>query len=210
MPIGTAVHERTFQLCQSLNYREWTGYYTVSAYETHHEHEYNAIRNAAALIDVSPLFKYLVTGKDATRLVNRIITRDINKVTVDQVIYCCWCDEHGKVIDDGTIIPPRREHLPLDRRRSQLALVSAEFDRPRRSDRRHSPKTAALALQGPTSGRLLKKSGRGRHREPEIFPRHHPARSQAFRWTSPAPATPEIWAMKSGFHGTTRSKCGTR
>src|SRR5437868_1211510 len=98
LPIGTAVHERTFQLCQSLNYREWSGFYTVSAYETHHEHEYNAIRNASALIDISPLFKYLVTGKDATRLVNRIITRDINKVTVGQVIYCCWCDEQGKVI----------------------------------------------------------------------------------------------------------------
>ena len=68
MPIGTAVHERTFALCESLNYREWSGYYAVSAYEGHHEHEYNAIRNAAALIDVSPLFKYLVTGRDAAAL----------------------------------------------------------------------------------------------------------------------------------------------
>ena len=58
MPIGTAVHERTFALAESLNYREWSGYYAVSAYEAHHEHEYNAIRNASALIDVSPLFKY--------------------------------------------------------------------------------------------------------------------------------------------------------
>ncbi len=58
-------HERTFALCESLNYREWSGYYAVSAYESHHEHEYNAIRNASALIDVSPLFKYLVTGPDA-------------------------------------------------------------------------------------------------------------------------------------------------
>ncbi len=103
MPIGTAFHERTFPLCQSLNYREWSGYYTVSVYEVHHEHEYNAIRNAAALIDITPLYKYLITGKDATKLVNRVITRDINKVKVGQVIYCCWCDEQGKVIDDGTV-----------------------------------------------------------------------------------------------------------
>ena len=68
MPIGTAFHERTFQLCESLNYREWSGYYAVSSYEPHHEHEYNAIRNAAALIDISPLFKYRVTGRrDAAR-----------------------------------------------------------------------------------------------------------------------------------------------
>ena len=51
----------------------------------------------AALIDISPLYKYMITGKDATRLVNRVITRDMNKVKVGQVIYCCWCDEEGKV-----------------------------------------------------------------------------------------------------------------
>src|SRR5207248_2219980 len=103
VPVGTAFHERTLALCESLNYREWSGYYTVSVYEMHHEHEYNAIRNSAALIDISPLFKYRVTGRDATKFVNRVICRDINKVAVDQVIYCCWCDQEGKVIDDGTI-----------------------------------------------------------------------------------------------------------
>src|SRR3954469_12399742 len=103
MPIGTPFHQRTFALCESLNYREWSGYYTVSAYEPHHDHEYNAIRNAAALIDISPLFKYRLTGKDATRLVDRIITRDLRKVTVGQVVYTPWCDERGKVIDDGTV-----------------------------------------------------------------------------------------------------------
>jgi aminomethyltransferase len=82
------ISRENFPLCHSLNYREWSGYYTVSVYEVHHEHEYNAIRNAAPLIDISPLYKYLITGKDATRLVNRVITRDINKVKVGQVIYC--------------------------------------------------------------------------------------------------------------------------
>src|SRR5437660_6319468 len=103
MPIESAVHERTFPLCESLNYREWSGYYCVSAYEAHHEHEYNAIRNASALIDVTPLYKYIVSGPDATRSINRLITRDAHKIAVGQVIYCCWCDEQGKVIDDGTI-----------------------------------------------------------------------------------------------------------
>src|SRR5215510_9793607 len=103
VPVGTAFHERTLALCESLNYREWSGYYTVSVYETHHEHEYNAIRNAAALIDISPLFKYRITGRDAARLVDRVVTRDMQKVTVGQVIYTPWCDEKGKVIDDGTV-----------------------------------------------------------------------------------------------------------
>ena len=103
MPIGTAFHERTFALCQSLNYREWSGYYAVSSYEPHHEHEYNAIRNAAALIDISPLFKYRLSGKDATRLVDRIITRDMRKVSVGQVIYTPWCDERGGMVADVTV-----------------------------------------------------------------------------------------------------------
>ena len=156
MPIGTAFHERTFPLCHSLNYREWSGYYTVSVYEVHHEHEYNAIRNAAALIDVSPLYKYLVTGKDASKLVNRVITRDINKVKVGQVIYCCWCDEEGKVIDDGTI-----SRLEENVFRWTAADPSLRWFRQNglNMDVRVediSEKTAALALQGPTSGKLLK------------------------------------------------------
>src|SRR5262245_38823990 len=84
MPIVTLVHERTFPLCGCFSYTEWSCYYAASSYDTHHEHEYNAIRNAAALIDVSPLFKYTIAGPDATRLVDRIITRDMRKVSVGQ------------------------------------------------------------------------------------------------------------------------------
>jgi aminomethyltransferase len=155
VPIGTAVHERAVRLCESLNFREWSGYYAASVYETHHEHEYNAIRNAAAMIDVSPLFKYRMSGPDAATLINRIITRDITRVAVGQVIYCCWCDEQGKVIDDGTIsrlsedvyrwtaAEPnlrwfRQNSLGLD---VKVDDISAEL--------------AALAIQGPTSAPLL-------------------------------------------------------
>ena len=156
MPVGTAFHERTFPLCHSLNYREWSGYYTVSVYEVHHEHEYNAIRNAAALIEISPLYKYLVTGKDATKLVNRVITRDIRKVSVGQVIYCCWCDEQGKVIDDGTIT-----RLDENKYRWTAADPSLRWFRQNGINmdvqvEDISEKAAALALQGPTSGKLLK------------------------------------------------------
>jgi aminomethyltransferase len=157
VPIGTAFHERTFALCESLSYREWSGYYTVSAYETHHEHEYNAIRNAAALIDVSPLFKYWITGRDATKFVNRVITRDINRVSVGQVIYCCWCDEQGKVIDDGTIT-----RLGENTYRWTAADPSLRWFRQNAlgldvSIEDISETVAALALQGPTSAKLLQR-----------------------------------------------------
>jgi aminomethyltransferase len=155
VPVGTAFHERTLALCESLNYREWSGYYTVSVYEMHHDHEYNAIRNSAALIDISPLYKYKVTGKDATKFVNRVISRDINKVAVDQVIYCCWCDPEGKVIDDGTITRLAENEYrwtaadPSLRWFQQNSLgLSVRIED-------ITEQVAALALQGPTSGRLL-------------------------------------------------------
>jgi aminomethyltransferase len=156
LPVGTAFHERTFPLCQSLNYREWSGYYTVSVYEVHHEHEYNAIRNAAALIDISPLYKYLITGKDATKLVNRIVTRDINKVKIGQVIYCCWCDENGKVIDDGTITRLEENKYRWTAADPSLRWFSQNGLNMDLEIKDISEEVAALALQGPTSGRLLK------------------------------------------------------
>ena len=156
MPIGSAFHERTLPLCESLNYREWAGYYAVSAYETHHEHEYNAIRNAAALIDVSPLYKYIITGRDATRLVDRLITRDATKLAVGQVIYTPWCDEQGKVIDDGTVSrlgEQRYRWTAADPSLRWFVQNAVGLDV---SIEDVSETVAALAVQGPTSGALLR------------------------------------------------------
>jgi aminomethyltransferase len=143
------------QLCESLNFRDWAGYYAASVYETHHEHEYNAIRNAAAMIDVSPLFKYRISGPDAARFINRVIARDIERVAVGQAIYCCWCDEQGKVIDDGTISRLAENQYrwtaaePNLRWFHQNSLgLDVEMEDISRD-------LAALAIQGPTSSRLL-------------------------------------------------------
>ncbi len=156
MPVGTPFHERTLALCESLNYREWSGYYTVSAYEMHHEHEYNAIRNASALIDISPLFKYRVWGEDATRLVDRVITRDMRKVSVGQVIYTPWCDEHGKVIDDGTVSRLEENVYRWTAADPSLRWFTQNSAGLEVEIEDISESVASLALQGPTSGRLLK------------------------------------------------------
>ena len=156
MPIGTAVHDRTFALCESLNYREWSGYYAVSAYEGHHEHEYNAIRNAAALIDVSPLYKYLITGRDSARFVDRLITRDVSKMSVGQVYYTPWCDEHGKVIDDGTVSRIADQVFRWTAADPSLRWFSQNAAGMDVHIEDMSEEVAALALQGPTTARLLR------------------------------------------------------
>jgi aminomethyltransferase len=156
MPIGTAVHERTFARCESLSYRDWAGYFAVSAYETHHEHEYHAIRHACGLIDVSPLFKYLVTGPDAARLVDRVITRDVSRMSLGQVYYTPWCDERGRVIDDGTV-----SRVGETRFRWTAAEPNLRWFRQNAAGldvavEDISEELAALALQGPTSARVLR------------------------------------------------------
>ena len=124
-------------------------------YEMYHEREYWAIRNAAALIDVSPLFKYEFTGPEALKAVNRIMTRDINACRIGQVFYSPWCDDHGKIIDDGTV-----SRLAENRFRVTAADPSLRWFQDCASGmdveiRDVSEELAALALQGPNSRAIL-------------------------------------------------------
>ena len=155
VPVASAFHARTLQLCESLSYRDWAGFYAVSAYETHHEHEYNAIRNACALIDISPLFKYRVGGPDALRLVNRVITRDAAAMAVGRVYYTPWCDEHGKVIDDGTVTRTGPSEFRWTAADPNLRWFSENASGLDVQVDDLSESVAALALQGPTSRRVL-------------------------------------------------------
>lgn len=156
MPVGSAFHARTRELCESLSYRDWAGYYAVSAYETHYEHEYNALRNACGLIDISPLFKYRVSGKDATRLVNRVITRDASKMAVGQVYYTPWCDDDGKVIDDGTVTRVGEQSYRWTAADPSLRWLTQNVSGLDVQVEDVSEQMAALALQGPTSAALLR------------------------------------------------------
>ena len=153
--IGSPVHERTSALAETLNYRDWSGYYAVSSYEAHHEHEYNAIRNASALIDISPLFKYIVSGRDAVKLVDRVITRDAERLAVGQVYYTPWCDERGKVIDDGTVTRIDEQTFRWTAADPSLRWLTRNALGLDVRIEDVSERVAALALQGPTSGRLL-------------------------------------------------------
>jgi aminomethyltransferase len=152
---GTAFYPRTAPLNRKLQWREWSGYLAASAYHDSHEIEYNAIREAAALIDVSPLYKYFVSGPDATRLVDRIITRDASKLAVGRVYYTSWCNEDGLVVDDGTVA-----HLDDGTYRWTAADPSLRWFRmnARGLDvgiEDISERVAALAVQGPLSRDVL-------------------------------------------------------
>jgi aminomethyltransferase len=161
MPIGSPFHSRTSRLCESMSWRDWAGYFAVSSYEVHHDREYNAIRNAAALIDVSPLFKYLVTGKDAVRLVDRVTTRDARKMSVGQVAYTHWCDGEGKVIDDGTVSRLSEDVVRWTAAEPSLRWIRENAFGLSVTVEDITDKTAAVALQGPTSRAILSACAEG-------------------------------------------------
>ena len=155
MSVGTPFHPRTAPLNRKMQWREWSGYFASSSYADAHDIEYNAVREAAALFDVSPLYKYLVAGPDALRLVDRVITRDATRLAVGGVIYTPWCDENGKVVDDGTV------HR-LDERLFRWTAADPQLRWLRQNSvgldvtiTDESETTASLALQGPLSRDVL-------------------------------------------------------
>ncbi len=155
MPIPTPFHARTAPLVESFDWRDWSGFLAASLYEPSHEREYYAIRNAAGLIDVSPLFKYEVTGPDALRLVDRVMTRNIAKCAVGQVMYTPWCDEEGQVIDDGTVARLDDNHLRITAADPSLRWFQDVGYGLNAQVVNVSDDLAALALQGPLSRAIL-------------------------------------------------------
>lgn len=155
MAIGTPFHERTAALNHSLSWRDWAGYFSAGCYNNFHQPEYAAIRNGAAVIDVSPLYKYWISGRDAETLMDRVMTRHIAKQKVGQVVYTPWCDPAGKVLQEGTVLRHGEDCFQLNAAEPAirwLRMCSAGLD-VQLEDR--SREIGALAVQGPRSRDLL-------------------------------------------------------
>lgn len=151
----TPFHLRTAPLIRAQTWRRWAGHQVASSYDPHPDREYAAVRNAAAVFDVSPLYKYRITGKDAPRLLDRMVTRDVMKCGVGQVLYTPWCDARGKVMDDGTIsrLDDKTYRLTSAEPNSRWLQMNAVGMDATIED--ISAATGALALQGPLSRTIL-------------------------------------------------------
>jgi len=158
---GSPFHSRTSALCESWEWRGWSGYLAASSYSLVPEMEYYAIRHSAGMLDVSPLYKYLIKGKDALPLINKVVTRDARKLSKGQVYYTPWCDEHGKTVDDGTLwnfgdgsfrmtsAEPNLKWLQDAGMGLDVQVVDVSED------------IGALALQGPSSRAILMEGADG-------------------------------------------------
>ena len=140
-------------------WRRWAGHVVASSYELSHEHEYHAIRSSAALLDVSPLYKYLVKGRDAARLLDRVVTRDVQAMKIGQVAYTPWCDAAGKVLDDGTVARLDETTFRMTAADPNLRWLQDNALGLDVSVEDASASLAALSLQGPLSRAVLRELG---------------------------------------------------
>jgi aminomethyltransferase len=153
----TPFHSRTGALCQGSRWEEWAGFLAARMYELDHLNEYNAIRMGCGLLDVSPLLKYDVRGRDAQAFLQRVVVRDLSKSRVGRVFYTTWCDDRGKVMDDGAVF-----HLADDYFRMTTTLPALDWlqDNAIGFDveiEEVSEEFVGVALQGPTSRELLQR-----------------------------------------------------
>jgi len=147
--------DRTSKLNESQEWRRWSGYLSATNYELTHENEYFSIRTKAALLDITPLYKYLIQGPDALRFLDRLVTRNINICKVGQVMYTPWCDEDGKVIDDGTVQRLSERKFRITSAEPNLEWFKYNASGMDLTISDDSVNTAALALQGPNSRAIL-------------------------------------------------------
>jgi aminomethyltransferase len=153
----TPFHERTSKLSLPQNWRRWAGYIVVGSYDLVLDREYWAIRDAAALIDITPLMKYIIEGPDAAKLLHRMTPRDVLKMAVGQVFYTGWCDDDGKMLDDGTISRLSDTKFRLTSAEPSLRWLAMNAVGMDVMISEVTDQVAALSLQGPKSRTILNK-----------------------------------------------------
>lgn len=156
MPQPTPFHERTRERCITYQWKYWAGYYAVCTYGLSPEREYNAIRQSAGLLDVTPLFKYDVRGPDAAAFLSRLMVRNLSKLKVGRMTYLCWCDDAGKVLDDGTCARLAEDHFRVTSAAPSFHWFTRHASPYDVAIEDLTDQMAALALQGPTSRDILR------------------------------------------------------
>jgi len=154
----TPFHDRLVALSTTETWTAWNTY-KVPRVVDKLSSEYFAVRSGCAVMDLTPMEKYRVTGSGARDFLDRLLTRDISKLVTGRVTYVIWCNDGGKVIDDGTLFQLGEDDYRLCAQHHQLdwLLMSAVGFDVRIETETHG--VAALAVQGPTSYSVLTAAG---------------------------------------------------
>jgi len=152
--LETPFHERTYEACYNNDWYRWAGYKIAREY-SNTELEYTAMRNTAGVLDITPMHKYDIKGRDAIKFVDKLVTRNVTEINSGQVMYIIWCNEDGNVIDDGTVFCFNSNHLRIfcaERNLNWFSDTAIGFNVEVEDV---SDTIAALAFQGPLSCKIL-------------------------------------------------------
>lgn len=155
----TGFHPRFAALTR--NFTEYRGYWLPTRFNNANPvEEYWACRERVAVMDLSPLRKFEVTGPDAEALLQYCVTRDISRLSPGQVVYTALCYEHGGMIDDGTVFRLAQNNFRWiggDEFSGLWLRQQAEKAGFKAWVRSSTDQLHNIAVQGPSSRDLLKK-----------------------------------------------------
>jgi aminomethyltransferase len=155
---GTPFYPRLSTLTETPLRYEWASMLLVPVF-TSIEDELRALREAATITDMSPLFKFEVRGAGAARFVDSLVTKDTSRLQPGGAVYTPWCADDGHVIADGIVFRVAEELYRISGPQNlawfrevaerigadvEIADVSAAW--------------AILSLQGPRSREILERA----------------------------------------------------
>ncbi len=150
----------------ALNARmaEFAGYNMPISYSGIKE-EHDAVRNHAGIFDVSHMGEFIIRGKQAVDLVQKVTSNDVSKLRTGQAQYSCMPNETGGIVDD-LLVYKLPEDMEGTGEQSYLLVVNASnmqkdwdwISRHNSFDAKMiniSDQTGLIAVQGPKAIAIL-------------------------------------------------------
>ncbi len=144
----------------------FAGYLLPVQYEEGIITEHLAVRTKAGLFDVSHMGEVLLSGPDALKNIQRLLTNDCSQMVDGQIKYSPMCYESGGVVDDLMVYRLEAERYMLvinaANRHKDVAWIVEQLQGDVQFED-VSDLTAQIALQGPAALEILKRVTKERY-----------------------------------------------
>ncbi len=143
---------------------DFAGYEMPLLYSTVRD-EHLAVRTACGVFDVSHMGEFIIKGKEALDLIQRVTTNDASKLEIGQAQYSCLPNLQGGIVDDLLVYRLAEDQCSAGERAYMLVVNASNIDKDlawvnehNRFDTRVidiSDRTGLIALQGPQAKTVL-------------------------------------------------------
>ncbi|MDR7300483.1 glycine cleavage system aminomethyltransferase GcvT [Haloactinomyces albus] len=121
--------------------------------------EHNAVRNAAALFDLTHMGEIRISGRQAAEALDYALLANASAIKVGRARYTMICNAQGGVLDDLIVYRTAEHEFMIVANAANAAVVSTELaERVRGFDAMHndvSDSYALIAVQGPQAAAIL-------------------------------------------------------